>query len=214
RQCQPWRRKRRPQPAPSSQRASSRQLPWEQRPSSPGPSSWPLPRRRRSSQPLVDLLNLDEVCDGLDVTARLRVVGADGAVADPLQTEAAQRVTLILLLAHLGLDLGHLQTGSHQAPTFAAAAAAAFASLRMMMSGTTASYSRPRRAATARGSSRLLSAATVACTMLIVFDEPSDFDRTSWTPAHSSTARTGPPAITPVPAAAGRSRTTPAAASP
>src|ERR1700712_1581243 len=46
--------------------------------------------------------------------------------------------------------------------------------------------------------------------MLIVFDEPSDLLRTSWMPAHSSTARTGPPAITPVPADAGRSRTTPA----
>src|SRR6478672_837259 len=59
-----------------------------------------------------------------------------------------------------------------------------------------------------------LRAATVACTMLIALDEPSDFDRTSWMPAHSRTARTGPPAITPVPGAAGRSRTTPAAFSP
>ena len=33
-------------------------------------------------------------------------------------------------------------------------------------------------------------------------------------PAHSSTARTGPPAMTPVPGDAGRSMTTPAAASP
>ena len=33
-------------------------------------------------------------------------------------------------------------------------------------------------------------------------------------PAHSSTARTGPPAMTPVPGLAGRSMTTPAAASP
>ena len=48
----------------------------------------------------------------------------------------------------------------------------------------------------------------------VAFDEPSDLLRTSWMTAHSSTARTGPPAITPVPAAAGRSRTTPAAASP
>ena len=37
---------------------------------------------------------------------------------------------------------------------------------------------------------------------------------TSWMPAHSSTARTGPPAITPVPGAAGRRSTTPAAFSP
>ena len=43
------------------------------------------------------------------------------------------------------------------------------------------------------------SAATVACTMLIALSEPSDLLSTSWMPAHSSTARTGPPAMTPVP---------------
>ena len=50
--------------------------------------------------------------------------------------------------------------------------------------------------------------------MLIAFTEPMDLDSTSWMPAHSSTARTGPPAITPVPGEAGRSSTTPAASSP
>ena len=50
--------------------------------------------------------------------------------------------------------------------------------------------------------------------MLIGLSEPSDLDSTSWMPAHSSTARTGPPAITPVPGLAGLSSTTPAAASP
>src|SRR3954470_3177960 len=50
--------------------------------------------------------------------------------------------------------------------------------------------------------------------MLIAFDEPRLFDSTSWMPAHSSTARTGPPAMTPVPALAGLSSTTPAASSP
>ncbi len=58
------------------------------------------------------------------------------------------------------------------------------------------------------------SAATVAWTMLIWLDDPSDLLRMSWMPAHSSTARTGPPAMTPVPGAAGRSMTTPAAFSP
>ena len=50
--------------------------------------------------------------------------------------------------------------------------------------------------------------------MLSALDEPSDLLSTSWMPAHSSTARTGPPAITPVPGAAGRSSTTPADFSP
>src|SRR5581483_3757785 len=48
-------------------------------------------------------------------------------------------------------------------------------------------------------------AATVACTTLIGLDEPSERDSTSLIPAHSSTARTGPPAITPVPGLAGLS---------
>ena len=83
-----------------------------------------------------------------------------------------------------------------------------------MAAGATSSTGRPRRAATASGDSSLFSAATVACTMLIAFDEPRLLDSTSWMPAHSSTARTGPPAMTPVPALAGLSSTTPAASSP
>src|SRR5690606_9768729 len=129
-----------------SLRSSSPEPPWQQpvpwrrpaswQPSSSGPSR---PRRLRSSQPLVDLLNLDEVSDGADVAARLRVIGTDDRVADPLETERTQRVALVLLLTHLGLDLCDLEALGHQAPAFCAAAAAAFASLRMMMSGTTAS---------------------------------------------------------------------------
>ena len=53
-----------------------------------------------------------------------------------------------------------------------------------------------------------------ACTMLIGFDEPIDFDRMSLIPAASTTARTGPPAMTPVPGAAGFSSTRPAPSSP
>ena len=85
---------------------------------------------------------------------------------------------------------------------------------RSMRAGATSSIGRPRRAATASGTCSPFSAATVACTMLIAFWLPSDFDRMSAMPAHSSTARTGPPAMTPVPGLAGRRRTTPAASSP
>src|SRR5690349_377778 len=83
-----------------------------------------------------------------------------------------------------------------------------------MAAGATSSTGRPRRWATASGDSRRFRASTVACTMLIAFDEPRLFDSTSWIPAHSRTARTGPPAMTPVPALAGLSSTTPAASSP
>src|SRR5690606_26924564 len=134
---------------------------------------------------------------------------------------------LVLLLTDLGLDLGHLEA-RHQFPPRVACpeetasrssrrAAAAFEAspwIPRSCSGTTSAMVSPRRPATALGSSSCCSAATVAWTMLIVFDDPSDLLRTSWMPAHSRTARTGPPAMTPVPAAAGRSSTTPAAASP
>ena len=50
--------------------------------------------------------------------------------------------------------------------------------------------------------------------MLIWFEEPIDLDRMSLIPAHSTSARTGPPAMTPVPGAAGLRSTTPAPSSP
>src|SRR5205085_3304632 len=119
-----------------------------------------------------------------------------------------QGLTVVPLAADGALDLGHLELG-HHAPFPAAAARA-----RSMPIGATSSSGKPRRAATSSGRCRPLSAATVACTMLIALSLPSDLDSTSLTPAHSSTARTGPPAMTPVPGEAGRSNTTPAAASP
>src|SRR3984885_2714436 len=95
-----------------------------------------------------------------------------------------------------------------------APAPAAAARARSMAAGATSSIGRPRLAAISSGRFRLFRATTVACTTLIGLDEPSERDSTSWMPAHSSTARTGPPAMTPVPGLAGFSSTTPAAASP
>jgi len=48
----------------------------------------------------------------------------------------------------------------------------------------------------------------------MAFDEPSDLASTSWMPAASRMMRAAPPAITPVPGAAGFSSTRPAPASP
>ncbi len=48
-----------------------------------------------------------------------------------------------------------------------------------MAAGATSSTGRPRRLATASGSSRLCSAATVACTTLIALSEPKDLASTS-----------------------------------
>ncbi len=67
-----------------------------------------------------------------------------------------------------------------------------------------------RRFATDSGLRRPLSAATVACTTLCALLVPSDLERTSWMPADSTTARTAPPAMTPVPGLAGLSSTLPA----
>src|SRR5881398_1146509 len=77
-----------------------------------------------------------------------------------------------------------------------------------------ASTSTPRSLATRRCVVRCCSASSVARTMLWGLVEPRLFVRMSRTPAHSSTARTGPPAITPVPVAAGFNRTQPAPWSP
>src|ERR687897_1838985 len=154
----------------------------------------------------VDLLDRDEMRHRVDHPADLGAVLLDDHVTEPLEAQAAQRVALVLLAADLRADLTDLQPLAHQEPVPARA--------RSRDAGATSSSGSPRRAATASGRSRPCRAATVACTMLIGLDEPSDLDSTSWIPAHSSTARTGPPAMTPVPGEAGRRKTTPAASSP
>src|SRR5512133_422557 len=126
-------------------------------------------------------------------------------VSDSLQTQAPQGVPLILLSANRAPHLANLQLGHHESTASRA---------RNRAAGATSSTAFPRRLATDSGCSRLCSAATVACTTLMALAEPSDFASTSRTPAHSSTARAEPPAITPVPGEAGRSMTTPAAFSP
>src|SRR5690606_11477998 len=117
--------------------------------------------------------------------ADLGTIFLDDDVADPLQTQRAQGLSLVLLAADQGARLGHLEP-CHQAPAPARA--------RSMAAGATCSSGSPRRAATDSGRSSPFSAATVACTMLIGLSEPSDLLSTSWMPAHSRTARTGPPA--------------------
>src|ERR687890_2737202 len=127
-------------------------------------------------------------------------------VVDPLETKRTQRVTVVLLAADVGLDLRDLELRHDYAPAPARA--------RSRAAGATSSSGRPRRAAISSGRCRSFSACIVACTMLIGFEDPRLLESTSWMPAHSSTARTGPPAMTPVPGLAGLSSTTPAAASP
>src|SRR5215210_5792594 len=153
----------------------------------------------------VHFLDGDQVRHRVDHAPDLGPVLLDDHVAQALEAQAAQGVPLVLLATDAGAGLGDLQP-RHQDPTPARALSSA--------AGATSSRARPRRAATSSGRSRPCRAATVACTMLIGFDDPRDLESTSWMPAHSSTARTGPPAITPVPGEAGFSMTTPAAFSP
>src|SRR5688572_1034757 len=155
------------------------------------------------------LLDRHQVTDRVDHAPDLRAVFLDDDVADPLETERTQRLALVGLEADETALLLDLEL-SHQADTPVSASARA----RRSAAGVTSSTRMPRRAATCSGSSSMRRASTVAWTMLIWLDEPSDLLSTSWMPAHSRTARTGPPAMTPVPGAAGRSRTTPAAFSP
>src|ERR1700742_5310951 len=151
----------------------------------------------------VNLLDRHEVTDGVDHAPELRTVLLDDHVTDPLETQRAQRVALVLLAADGGLLLLDLQARHQEATSWLTPSGTSALALSSA-AGATSSTARPRRAATASGSSRERRAATVACTMLIWLEEPSDLLSTSWMPAHSSTARTGPPAITPVPGAAGR----------
>src|SRR6478609_4369584 len=161
----------------------------------------------------LDLLDRHEVTNGVDHAADLRAVFLDDNITDPLETERAKGLALVGLDADRALLLLDLEL-SHQEDTSCDTPAGTSARALSSAAGATCSTGRPRRAATCSGCSSIFRASTVAWTMLIWFDEPSDLLRMSWMPAHSSTARTGPPAITPVPGAAGRSMTTPAAASP
>src|SRR5918994_812975 len=159
------------------------------------------------------LLDRHQVTDSVDHAPDLRAVFLDDDVADPLETERTQFLALVGLEADQAAFLLALERTHRRSPP---AVASTWPSARALSraAGVTSSTRMPRRAATASGSSSIRRASTVAWTMLIWLDEPSDLLSTSWMPAHSSTARTGPPAMTPVPGAAGRSRTTPAAFSP
>src|SRR3954471_11748838 len=150
--------------------------------------------------------------------AGLRVVLAEDRMPNPSQAERAQALALLPARPDGAAHLGDLQLSVTHDCVASLTAALASASLSRrafsIAAGATSSIGSPRRAATSLGRCSSLRAATVACTTLIALSLPNDLARMSCTPAHSSTARTAPPAITPVPGLAGRSMTTPAAASP
>src|SRR2546421_7441645 len=149
---------------------------------------------------------------GVDHAPELPRVLALDAVADPAQAEGAQRVDLpaVRAVARPRLDDAHL---AHDAVSVGAGGSAAdspaLPSPLSSASPSTCATVRPRSSATCSGVRSDWRPATVAFTRLIGFCEPRLLERMSWIPPSSSTARTPPPAITPVPGEAGLSRTRP-----
>src|SRR3954453_21263064 len=133
-------------------------------------------------------------------------------LADPAQAERAQGVALAPVGPVGGLHLGdderaHATVSSvvtaGSSSTSVTAASPLTATGGRPPRPRTLSTDRPRSAAISSGLRRSCRPAIVALTRLIGFWDPSDFERMSWIPASSSTARTPPPAITPVPGEAG-----------
>src|SRR5438445_12402702 len=135
--------------------------------------------------------------------------------ANLVEAKANQRLALIGEAAGTAGDLGDAQRPlalclgarllSHQSYSLASALPSPV-SRRPMISLTFLL----RRAATLRGEAQLVRAAKAAFTMLWGFELPTDLATMSSMPSASQTARTGPPAMIPVPATAARMTTEPA----
>src|SRR3954451_2098224 len=157
------------------------------------------------------------MADGVDHAAQRLGVRTLHRLTNAAQAERAQRVALAAVGAVGGLHLGDDERAH---ATGSSAGASASASAWIVSTGSsitggrpprprTLSTERPRNCAISSGLRRSWRPAIVALTRLIGFWEPSDFERMSWIPASSSTARTPPPAITPVPGEAGLRNTRP-----
>src|SRR4051794_11611488 len=164
---------------------------------------------------------------GMDHAAQRLGVRPLDRLADAAQADRPQRVPLAAVRAVGRLDLGDDEgahadvTSSEVSASGAAVSSVAAGASSPLVEATgsttgglpprprTLSTDRPRRAAISSGLRRSWRPAIVALTRLIGFCEPSDFDRMSWMPASSSTARTPPPAMTPVPGDAGFRNTRP-----
>src|SRR5215216_1934777 len=146
------------------------------------------------------IAHLYEMLYGVDQAADGGVVLTFAGAADLAETQRSQRLLLAATPTVRRLDLGDDQA-RHQAVASSAAGASSSPSTSLTV--------RPRSCATCWGLRSDCRAATVAFTRLIGFWLPRDFESTSLMPASSSTARTPPPAITPVPGDAGLSKTRP-----
>src|SRR5919202_855167 len=164
--------------------------------------------------------DLHEVLDRANQPADRGIVIALGGAADLPEPQRLQGLVMLAARAVRGLHLGDHEL-RHQAGASSPSAASAISGTGLILSPSSSSGAAPsspstwrtvspRSSATSWGLRRSRSAATVAFTRLIGFWLTRDFESTSWIPASSSTARTPPPAITPVPSEAGRRSTRPA----
>src|SRR5207248_10832314 len=137
--------------------------------------------------------DLDEVRDPPEHPSKGRGVLMGHALTGPLQAQRLEGSLRRSLLADGALVLADLQA-AHETAT-GSSVVRRFA------------RSRPRASAIVSAERSAPRASIVAMTTFTGFVLPSDFERMSWMPADSTTARTEPPAITPVPFDAGRRRT-------
>src|SRR5438445_4133231 len=156
-----------------------------------------------------------------DHPADLGAVVLQHRLVQPVDAERPDCGLLVFRPVDGAPDLGDLQLRCHYPAASSSPASARLTAMAVLACSTASSIargaisfrSRPRAAAMSSGRFSPRSAAMTAFTMLMGLSDPNDFDRMSLIPAASTTARTGPPAMTPVPGAAGFSRTTPALSS-
>src|SRR5690349_313205 len=161
--------------------------------------------------------DLDQMPYAADHAADLRGVVVVHLVAYAAQAQRSQRLPLLLVGAVARSPLGDLER-AHELVSSAPSTgrvpdrSASWSELDSPAPSSPRTWltDSPRSSATSSGVRSDSSPAIVALTRLMGFWEPRLLERMSWIPASSSTARTPPPAMTPVPGAAGLRNTRPA----
>src|SRR5690606_3952322 len=158
-------------------------------------------------------LHSDEAGDEADHALHLGRVLVLDSLTDPPQAERPQGSAVAPLGPDARPDLRDAQA-AHSSTAAVAPTASVARAPEPVATPRTSGTLLSRRAATSSGRRSSLRPATVAATRFTGLEVPSDLVRMSRMPASSSTARTPPPAITPVPSEAGFMRTLPAPARP
>src|SRR5699024_671388 len=126
-------------------------------------------------------------------TAKAWCIFADNGLMNFFQSQRFDGFSLFFIRSNQTVCEGDFQLFSHRIPSFSYSSSTDF----------------PRSLATSSGRFKLLNPVIVARMTLIGVFDPSDLVKISHTPESSITARAGPPAITPIPSAAGFINTLP-----